>query len=113
MTLLPAGYIVFEAYRFGVPRWTLARMGFNLGVETLFGAVPVLGDVFDATFRANNRNLYLLEQHIGQLGVAPLVRPSNRGIASFLAILLLLGVTAVAFTLWVGLWLFRQFLNLF
>ena len=106
--LLPAGYIVFEAYRLGVPRRTLARMGFNIGVETLFGAVPILGDVFDATFKANNRNLYLLERHTGQLGAAPLVQPSNRGVVSFVAILLLLGSAAVAFTLWVGVWLFRQ-----
>ena len=111
--LLPAGYIVFEAYRLGVPRRTLARMGLNIGVETLFGAVPILGDVFDATFKANSRNLYLLEQHTGQLGAAPLVRPSNRGVASFVAILLLLGSAAVAFALWVGVWLFRQLLNLF
>ncbi len=111
--LLPAGYIVFEAYRLGVPRRTLARMGLNIGVETLFGAVPILGDVFDATFKANSRNLYLLEQHTGQFGAAALVRPSNRGVASFIAILLLLGFAAVAFALWAGVWLFRQLLNLF
>ncbi len=111
--LLPAGYIVFEAYRLGVPRRTLARMGLNIGFETLFGAVPILGDVFDATFKANSRNLYLLEQHTGPLGAAPLVRPSNRGVASFVAILLLLGFAAVAFALWIGVWLFRQLLSLF
>ncbi len=110
--LLPAGYIVFEAYRLGVPRRTLARMGLNIGVETLFGAVPIFGDVFDATFKANTRNLYLLEQHTGQLGATPLLRPSNRGVVSFVAILLLLGSAAVAFALWVGVWLFRQLLNL-
>ena len=111
VTLLPAGYIVFEAYRLGVPRRILVQMGLNLGVETLFGAVPVLGDVFDATFKANNRNLYLLEQHVGKLGAAPLTRPSNGGVATFLTILLLLGVAGVVFAVWAGIWLFRQVLN--
>ena len=111
--LLPAGYLVFEAYRLGVPRWTLVRMGVNLGVETLFGAVPVVGDIFDATFKANTRNLYLLEQHTQQLGSAPLVKPSNRGVATFLVILLVLGAAGVTFIVWAGVWLFGQVLRLF
>lgn len=111
--LLPAGYLVFEAYRLGVPQRTLVRMGLNLGVETLFGAVPVVGDIFDATFKANTRNLYLLEQHVGQVGAAPLAKPSNRGVATFLVILLLLGAAGVIFAVWAGIWLFQQVLRSF
>lgn len=113
LTLLPAGYIIFEAYRLGVPRATLARMVLNVGLETLFGAVPFLGDIFDATFKANTRNLYLLERHLGPLGERPLPRPSNRGVTVFLAILLSLIVAGAIFAVWAGVWLFRQLLQAF
>ena len=108
--LLPALYIVLEAYRLGTPRSTVVRMGVNVGVETLFGAVPIIGDLFDATFKANTRNLYLLEQHLGTIGDRPLARPSNRGVLAFLAVLLVLLVGGAAFVLWLVLqlvgWLF-------
>ena len=113
LTLLPAGYIIFEAYRLGVPKATLARMALNLGIETLFGAVPFLGDLFDATFKANNRNLYLLERHLGPLREKPLPRPSNRGVGVFLAVLSSLIVAGAIFAVWVGVWLFRQLLQAF
>ena len=37
----------------------------NVGVETLAGAVPVLGDLFDMGFKANLRNLAIVEEHFG------------------------------------------------
>lgn len=111
--LVPSLYIVLEAYRLGAPRSAVVRMVLNVGVETLFGAVPFLGDLFDATFKANTRNLYLLERHLGALGERPLERPSNRGVTILLAVLLLLLVAGVVFALLVGGWLFRQLLQAF
>ena len=111
--LLPALYIVLEAYRLGVPRRTLARMGFNVGLETLFGAVPLIGDLFDAAFKANTRNLYLLEQHLGVIGERPLERPSNRGVFAFLTVLLVLLVGGAALVLWFVGWLFGLLAGLF
>lgn len=57
-------YIVFEAARFGLPRETLVRMVGNILFETFTGTVPILGDVVDATWKANMRNLALLEAHL-------------------------------------------------
>ena len=108
LTLLPAGYIVFEAYRLGVPRRVVARMALNIGVETLFGAVPILGDIFDATFKANLRNLVLLERYVGPLGDKPLKRPSNIGVTAFLGISLLLLTAGAGLVLWLGVWLFQR-----
>ena len=56
-------YIVREASKLGIPKWILLRMLANVGVEALIGFVPVLGDVFDAAFKANVRNLRLLDLH--------------------------------------------------
>ena len=55
---------IFEAARLGAPKSVLARMIANVGIETLFGAVPALGDLFDAAFKANIRNLRLVERYI-------------------------------------------------
>ena len=108
LTLLPAGYIVFESYRLGVPRRVVARMALNIGVETLFGVVPVLGDIFDATFKANLRNLVLLERYVGPLGDKPLERPSNIGVTAFLGVTLLLLAVGAGLVLWLGVWLFQR-----
>ena len=56
-------YIMLQAARMGVPRPLLARMGTNLVVDVVVGAVPILGDLFDVGFKANMRNLALLERH--------------------------------------------------
>jgi hypothetical protein len=57
-------YIIFQAARLGVPQPTLARMIGNVGVDTLIGEIPLLGDLFDVGFKSNIRNLSLIEQHV-------------------------------------------------
>lgn len=57
-------YIVYEAARLGIPRPILARMIGNVVLEVAGGSVPILGDVFDMTLKANLRNLKIIEQYI-------------------------------------------------
>jgi hypothetical protein len=59
-------YIVWEARRLGVSRLTVARMLANTAVDTVIGAIPILGDAFDVAFRGNMRNLALLRAHIAR-----------------------------------------------
>ena len=59
-----SSYIVREAARAGVPRVVLARMAWNVAVEGVVGLVPFAGDVFDAAWKANARNVALLEAHL-------------------------------------------------
>ena len=61
-----SGYIVLEAARAQVPTLVLARMLGNVGLDTLFGAVPAVGDVFDAAWKANTKNVALLERHLAR-----------------------------------------------
>ncbi len=58
-------YIVNEARHLGVPGPVLARMLGNVAIETVAGSVPILGDLFDVAFKANLRNLALIEAHVG------------------------------------------------
>ena len=53
-------YIVAEAIRLGVPKRTVARLLANIAVDVLFGSVPVVGDLFDAYWKANVRNAELV-----------------------------------------------------
>ena len=59
-----ASYIVLEAARLGAPRGTLVRMGFNVALDFGVGSIPLLGDLFDAAFKANLKNVELLERHL-------------------------------------------------
>src|SRR5690625_217339 len=61
---LPAFYILYRAHRLGVRRRVLARMGWNIVIDLAVGAIPLLGDIFDAAFRANLCNLALLRQEL-------------------------------------------------
>ena len=62
--LLLALWLVAEARRLGVPFGVLVRMLLNVLVDALVGSVPVAGDIFDFAFKANERNLRLLERHL-------------------------------------------------
>lgn len=47
----------------GAPAIVLARMVLNVAIDSVVGIVPVLGDVFDFGWKANRKNLRLLERH--------------------------------------------------
>lgn len=55
--------IINEARRLGVPNPVLFRMLANIGVDTLGGSVPIIGDLFDVYYKSNWRNLELLLDH--------------------------------------------------
>lgn len=55
-------YIIYIAYDLGLPREVLIRMGVNTLVDTLIGAIPVVGDISDAFLKSNQWNLKILEE---------------------------------------------------
>jgi len=89
-------YIILQASRMGVPASLLARMGWNLVVDVVVGSVPFLGDLFDAGFKANMRNLALLDRHVQ--APVPSRRASRRFVAVLAILLVLVLVGAVALT---------------
>ena len=60
-----ASYIIWEARQLGLPRWKIARMIGNVAMDTAIGAIPLAGDVFDVFFKANERNLRIIHEHLG------------------------------------------------
>eukprot|EP01037_Dinobryon_pediforme_P005549 gene5549-5604_t len=57
--------IVFRAHQMGVPPAKIGRMLANVGLEVAGGVIPVIGDLFDVAFKANLRNIAIIEEHFG------------------------------------------------
>ena len=90
--------ILLHSVRLRIPKVVVGRMVLNTGLDLLAGAVPILGDLFDAGFKANLRNMALLERH-----ARPGLRPERSdyvfvGVA--VAILVLLAVVPLAIAWW-------------
>jgi hypothetical protein len=64
ITTAISAYILILATRFRLPKGVFGKMVFNILLETFVGTVPLLGDVFDAFYKANIRNMALLESHL-------------------------------------------------
>lgn len=60
--LVQVGIVLVALHRYKVPRAIAARMAANVLLDTTLGALPLVGDAFDAVFKANTRNVRLLEQ---------------------------------------------------
>ena len=54
--------LLWHAHDLGLPRVVQMRMIFNVGIDTLVGMVPLLGDLFDFAWKANDKNMALLER---------------------------------------------------
>jgi hypothetical protein len=61
-TSLVSFYILVAAVRYRVPKVTLLRMGMNIGIDYVVGSFPLVGDLFDAWWKSNQRNVALLGQ---------------------------------------------------
>ena len=55
--------ILVAGWQRGLPRVALARMVANIGIDSLVGTVPVLGDVFDVGWKSNRKNFTLLQAY--------------------------------------------------
>jgi hypothetical protein len=61
---LLSSYLLSEAARLGAPKSVLLKMAFNIALDAILGSIPVLGDVFDVVWKANQRNMQLLGNYL-------------------------------------------------
>ena len=61
-TTVASLYVLGSAVRYRVPKITLLRMGLNLGIDYALGSLPLVGDLFDAWWKSNQKNVELLRQ---------------------------------------------------
>ncbi|OWY64046.1 hypothetical protein B7486_49460 [cyanobacterium TDX16] len=100
-----SAYIVLEAVRLGLPKETLGKMVSNILLESVVGTVPIVGDWFDFAWKANVKNLELIETH---LGVTNITKPTNHWLMFLLVVgFLIIGIGLVTFSVLV----FKLLLN--
>lgn len=100
-------YALFTATQMGAPPSVIARMAGNIALDLLFGTVPLLGDLFDIGWKANTRNVRLLEQH----AVDP--HGARRSSRIMLAASLLVIVAMLAGAAWVAVRIIGWLIGLF
>lgn len=97
-TTAASSYVVLEAARQGVPRATLARMVLYLAVDAIVGSIPLVGDLFDAAWKANARNVALLEARVAN----PRAGTADRRFLLATTLALVAGLLALSWgTVWV------------
>jgi len=90
------------AFRERVPTPVLLRMLLNIALDAILGAIPLVGDLFDFAFKANEKNLALIERHCRD--------PSHRATLGDYAVIagaLAFALALVLFPILVGIALFR------
>lgn len=91
-----SAYIIWLGARAGAPVSILARMLLNVLIEMIVGTIPILGDLFDAGWKANQRNVDLLEEY--------LVLPGRTTVTSraFVVVAIAVIVGTVGLTIWLA-----------
>jgi hypothetical protein len=98
--------VIAEGVRNGAPKSVIFKMLGNLLVDTVVGAIPIFGDVFDVVNRSNYRNVNLLRGFLDN----PLeVKRSSR---LWVAMILLAVISILALSLWMIIWFFTWLASL-
>jgi uncharacterized protein DUF4112 len=100
-------YILALAAEMQVPRSTMLRMGLNVAIDYFVGSIPLVGNVFDFAWKANSRNMQLLERSLA-------AQPAERRrqsvwdwviLLSLVAVLIAILIASIAMTVTVIGWM--------
>ncbi|MGR3490767.1 MAG: DUF4112 domain-containing protein [Shimia sp.] len=75
VALAPSAYIVWRSRQLGASWPVIGRMAGNVGIDTLVGTIPLVGDLFDVGWKGNLRNVALLKRHLKAKGKLPADEP--------------------------------------
>jgi hypothetical protein len=65
-SLAVSGALLLTMMRHGASGAVVVRMAFNILLDTIVGAIPVIGNVFDFAYKSNERNVALLRRHYAE-----------------------------------------------
>jgi hypothetical protein len=63
LSMMFSGMLIATMAKNGASGKLVARMLVNVLLDTIVGAVPILGNVFDLFYKANRRNFILMKEH--------------------------------------------------
>lgn len=97
--------VLVLALQYRLPVWVLWRMVINIALDTTVGLIPVVGDLFDFGFKANQRNMQLLRKHT-EKGL-PATMPKSYWVWGLLllSLALMLAALPIVLLVWLGSWL--------
>lgn len=104
---LTGSLILVIAAQLGVPKVILVRMGINIAINTIIGAIPIFGDIFSIWFRSNVKNVGLLERSLGRETKRATVNDWLFVVLLVIGLLVLIGAIVLA-----SIWLFKQVWNM-
>jgi hypothetical protein len=92
--------VIFLAVQYRVPSRIIGQMVLNVAIDAAVGGIPIVGDVFDFGWKANDRNFALMMKHRGD-------QPRRASLGYWLSVggLFLIGVVCVAAPLALVVWL--------
>jgi hypothetical protein len=101
-TLAVSGALLMTMMRHGASRNVVIRMALNIMIDTVIGAIPILGNIFDFAYKSNERNVELLRRHYAE--------GKYQGGGRGLLVLVLLGMLVFFGLLGWGLWALTSWL---
>lgn len=88
--------LVLAMTRHGVSRKVLILMCLNIVLDSTIGAIPIIGQIFDFTYKSNTRNIKLLKEHYEE----GKHQGSGKGIVLWIIAILLISFLIFAYVLW-------------
>ncbi len=96
ISMLMSGGLLAMAARHGASRKLLILMSVNVFLDAVIGSIPVLGGIFDFFYKANTRNVRLLEKHYKK----GKYQGSGKGVIFIIIVVLLLLTVLFIFLIW-------------
>lgn len=103
ITLIISSMLIYTMHNHGASRKVVVKMLLNAGLDTLIGAIPLVGTVFDVFYRANDKNIRLLKEHYYE----GKHQGSGTGLLLIILFIALLIIAVIVYGIWKLLeWLF-------
>lgn len=96
ITLVISSMLIYTMHNHGASRKVVIKMMLNAGLDTVIGAIPLVGTVFDVFFRANERNVRLLREHYFE----GKHQGSGKGLLAVIFLIAIVIIAAVIFGIW-------------
>lgn len=104
--LLISGGLLLAMVRKGASNKVVVLMTLNILLDAIFGAIPVIGQIFDFFFKANSRNIKLMREHY----LENKHQGSGKGIIIWTVIIIVILLSSAIYGLWsLGAWLLGMF----
>ena len=96
LSLLISGGLIALAAKRGVSRKLLMLMSINVFLDAVIGSIPIIGHIFDFLYKANARNVRMLDKYYNQ----GKYRGSGKGLAVAVIAILIVLIVFFVFLVW-------------